>query len=68
MSTKLTAYMDPYGRFFLSERRGAYPVEVELTDGYRVDEDADGKKLLVGPERSWTEATEPLRLGIARIL
>jgi hypothetical protein len=60
--------MDPYGRFFFTERRGAYPVEVELTDGYDLCEDADGRKVIVGPERSWTEATEPLRLGIARIL
>jgi cellulose synthase/poly-beta-1,6-N-acetylglucosamine synthase-like glycosyltransferase len=65
---KLTVYMDPYGRFFLSEQRGAYPVEVEFSDGYYVADDAGGKRVLVGPEKSWTEATEPLRLGLARIV
>lgn len=68
MSTRLTVYMDPYGRFFLSERRGGYPVTVELTDGYRVVEDPSGNRMLVGHEKSWSEVTDALRLGIARFV
>ena len=65
---RLTVYMDPYGRFFISDRRGAYPVEVELADEYRVLEDSAGKRTLVGPKGSGSEITEILQSGGARIL
>jgi hypothetical protein len=60
--------MDPYGRFFLSDRKGAYPVDVELVDGYYVREDSTGKKALTGPQGTWTELKAVLRLGFARII
>jgi len=65
---RLVVYMDPYGRFYLSERRSAYAVVVEVSDGYQVLEDNAGKKTLVGPEGSFTEITQVLRSGLARIL
>jgi hypothetical protein len=66
--TRVTAYMDPYGRFFLSDRRGGYPVDVEFGDGYRVLEDRGGERAVVGPEGAITEITQALRLGVARIV
>jgi len=66
--TRVTAYMDPYGRFFLSDRIGGYPVDIELGDGYRVLEDGGGKRALVGPEGAITEITQALRSGVARIV
>ena len=66
--TRVTAYMDPYGRFFLSDRRGGYPVDVEFADGYRVLEDRCGERALVGPEGAITEITQALRSGVARIV
>ena len=68
VATRLTVYMDPYGRFFLSDRRAAYPVNVELPDGYQVVEDDDGGKVLIGPRGNHTEVAEALRMGLARML
>jgi hypothetical protein len=60
--------MDPYGRFFLSNRRAAYPVDVELPDGYEVVEDGYGAKVLVGPSGIRTEVTVALKMGFARLV
>jgi hypothetical protein len=60
--------MDAYGRFFLSNRRGAYPVEVELEEGYRLLEDPDGKRALLGPDGALTEITHVLQASGTRIL
>ena len=68
MSTRLTVFLDPYGKFLLSGGRGAYPVEVELAEGYRVVEDAGGKRSLVGPDGSWTELTPAFHAGVARFV
>ena len=68
MATRLTVYMDPYGRFFLSNRRAAYPVDVELPDGYHVVVDDAGDKVLVGPRGNQTKVADALRMGFARML
>ena len=68
VATRLTVYMDPYGRFFLSNRRAAYPIDVEFPDGYQVVEDSAGKKVLVGPRGNQTEVADALRRGFARML
>ncbi len=68
VSTRLTVFLDPYGRFVLCDGRGAYPVEVELADGYVVVDDLGGKRVLVGPDGSWTELTPAFRLGAARLV
>lgn len=60
--------MDPYGRFLLSDCRGAYPVDVELPEGYRILEDAVGKKILIGPRGSQTSVTDALLHGAARFV
>jgi hypothetical protein len=68
VSTLLTIYLDPYGKFFLGERRGTYPVAVEIADGYRVVEDASGQKSLVGTNGCWTELTPALCSGAVRFV
>jgi hypothetical protein len=68
VSYRITVYMDPYGRFFLSEGRGTYPVMVELEEGYRLTEDPSGGRRLVGPDCSMSEITSALRSGVARMI
>jgi hypothetical protein len=68
VQTKVTVYCDPYGRFSLCDRRGAYPVDVELADGYRIVEDACGRKVLVGPHESQTDLNMALLSGVARFV
>jgi len=60
--------MDPYGRFYLADCRGGFPVDVELNDGYRVLEDAAGRKVLLSPRGLLTSMTDALRQGAARIV
>jgi hypothetical protein len=60
--------MDAYGRFFLSNRRGGYPVDVELGEGYRVLEGRDGQRTLLGPDGTLTEITHILQSTGTRIL
>ena len=68
VAVRLTIYMDPYGRFSLSEMRAAYPIEVELPDGYEVVDDRAGGKALVGPRGNRTAVGEALKMGFARIV
>ena len=60
--------MDPYGRFFLSDRRASYPVNVELPDGYQIIEDDDGGKKIISPRGNPTEVAEALKMGVARMV
>jgi hypothetical protein len=68
VTTRLTVYMDPYGRFFLTESRGAYPVNVEISGDYRVVEDENGRKVLTGRGCAWWDVTDALRIGVVRIV